>query len=135
MILPAISIRQPWAWAILHAGKDVENRTWPLSKRYMNKPILLHVGKRIEREDVIHLLHLGFSVPENLETGGIVGLIVFSGYGYDSNSQWAAMDQCNWRIDTQRTKPLPFFPCPGRLGFFEVDYPYAEDLRRAMEVA
>lgn len=26
----ALSIRQPWAWRILHEGKDVENR-WNLS--------------------------------------------------------------------------------------------------------
>lgn len=24
----ALSVRQPWAWAIIHAGKDIENRTW-----------------------------------------------------------------------------------------------------------
>lgn len=24
--MKALSLRQPWAWAILHAGKDVENR-------------------------------------------------------------------------------------------------------------
>ena len=23
----ALSVRQPWAWAIIHGGKDVENRT------------------------------------------------------------------------------------------------------------
>ncbi len=23
----ALSIRQPWAWAVIHAGKDVENRS------------------------------------------------------------------------------------------------------------
>lgn len=26
--MKALSIRQPWAWMILHAGKDVENRNW-----------------------------------------------------------------------------------------------------------
>ena len=26
--MKAISIQQPWAWAIIHAGMDVENRTW-----------------------------------------------------------------------------------------------------------
>jgi hypothetical protein len=26
--MQAISIRQPWAWAILHAGKNIENRRW-----------------------------------------------------------------------------------------------------------
>lgn len=26
--MKALSIRQPWAWLILHAGKDIENRVW-----------------------------------------------------------------------------------------------------------
>ena len=26
--MKALSIHQPWAWAILNAGKTVENRTW-----------------------------------------------------------------------------------------------------------
>jgi hypothetical protein len=26
--MKALSLRQPWAWAILHAGKRVENRVW-----------------------------------------------------------------------------------------------------------
>jgi hypothetical protein len=24
----ALSLKQPWAWAVLHAGKNIENRTW-----------------------------------------------------------------------------------------------------------
>lgn len=30
----ALAIRQPWAWAIIHAGKDIENRG-PVAVRYM----------------------------------------------------------------------------------------------------
>lgn len=26
--MKALSIRQPWAWLILHGGKDIENRSW-----------------------------------------------------------------------------------------------------------
>jgi hypothetical protein len=29
----AISIQQPWAWAILHAGKNIENRSWSTAHR------------------------------------------------------------------------------------------------------
>src|ERR1700690_1312991 len=29
----ALSIKQPWVWAILNAGKDVENRTWTSKHR------------------------------------------------------------------------------------------------------
>lgn len=25
-VLPALTLRQPWAWAVFHAGKDIENR-------------------------------------------------------------------------------------------------------------
>jgi hypothetical protein len=30
MTLPrlALAVRQPWTWAIIHAGKDLENRDW-----------------------------------------------------------------------------------------------------------
>lgn len=27
-VIPVLTIRQPWAWAIVSGGKDVENRTW-----------------------------------------------------------------------------------------------------------
>ena len=29
----ALSIRQPWAWAIINAGKDIEYRQWRTSHR------------------------------------------------------------------------------------------------------
>ena len=64
-------------------------------------------------------------MPEQFETGGIVGVTEFYGPSLNgSKGIWANYGMHHWRIDTQRTKPLPFFPCSGRLGFFEVDYPY-----------
>jgi hypothetical protein len=41
--IPALSIRQPWAWAILHAGKRIENREWRSCK--YRGPILIHASK------------------------------------------------------------------------------------------
>jgi len=40
----ALSIRQPWAWAILHAGKRVENRDWKHPPTYRG-PLLIHAAK------------------------------------------------------------------------------------------
>ncbi len=122
MILPVISIKQPWAWAILHAGKDVENRTWDIPRRFIGKPVLIHAGKQIDREAVIHLLHLNYRLPERLETGGIVGVAVFDDCANDTG-QWAEPGLCHWGI--LRAAPLPFFACNGRLGFFSVDYPHS----------
>jgi hypothetical protein len=40
----AITVQQPWAWAIVHGGKNVENRTqlW----RYRG-PLAIHAGTRL----------------------------------------------------------------------------------------
>lgn len=39
--MKAISIRAPWWWYILYAGKDIENRDWPTSYR---GPVLIHAS-------------------------------------------------------------------------------------------
>ena len=42
----AISVRPPWAWAILHAGKDIENRTW---KTKLRGTIAVHASQTMNR--------------------------------------------------------------------------------------
>ena len=39
--MKAITIRQPWAWSICHAGKRIENREW------LTAPSLLAVARRL----------------------------------------------------------------------------------------
>lgn len=45
-MIKALTIRQPWAHAIFHLGKDVENRSW--RTRYRG-PLLIHAGAHRER--------------------------------------------------------------------------------------
>jgi hypothetical protein len=40
---PVLTIRNPWAWAIVHGGKPVENRGWRTAYR---GPLLIHAGAR-----------------------------------------------------------------------------------------
>ena len=42
--LLAISIRQPWAWAILKGWKKVENRTWKPPAKAVGSRVLVHAG-------------------------------------------------------------------------------------------
>lgn len=42
--MKAISIQQPWAWAIFN-GKPVENRKWSTAYR---GPLLIHAGKKFD---------------------------------------------------------------------------------------
>lgn len=39
-----LTVRQPWAWAIIHGGKTVENRTRNLAGSYRG-PIAIHAAK------------------------------------------------------------------------------------------
>ena len=124
-MLPALSIRQPWAWLILHAGKDVENRDWPTNFRGR---MLIHASKtctKAEYEDAIEFMemrrldHLGVSFPaiDQLERGGIVGSVEIVDCVTESESAWFMGHHgfilCN-------PKPMPFVPFKGRLGFFNV---------------
>jgi hypothetical protein len=46
--MKALSIRQPWAWLILNAGKDIENRDWLTRFR---GPFLIHASKGMTRAE------------------------------------------------------------------------------------
>lgn len=40
--VPALSLRQPWAWAVAHAGKRIENRRW---RTHYRGPLVIHAAK------------------------------------------------------------------------------------------
>lgn len=42
-----LTVRQPWAWAIIHAGKTVENRVRNLAGDYRG-PVLIHVAQQVD---------------------------------------------------------------------------------------
>lgn len=45
--LRILTVRQPWAWAIIHGGKDVENRVRNIAGDWRGK-IAIHVGLQVE---------------------------------------------------------------------------------------
>lgn len=122
MALKALSIRQPWAWAIVHALKDIENRTWPTSYR---GPVLIHAAKgmtRAEYADVAEFLQ-EFNPPialppfEALDRGGLVGIADITGCVQESPSPWF-FGPHGFKLENVRS--LPFMPLKGALGFFAV---------------
>jgi hypothetical protein len=46
--MKALSIRQPWAWLILNAGKDIENRDWPT---HFRGRFLIHASKGMTHDE------------------------------------------------------------------------------------
>ena len=123
----ALSIRQPWAWAIINAGKDIENRDWFCRQR---GPICIHAAKGCTREEydgfirAIHQVSLarpfppGATVPTlaDLYRGGIVGTAEIVDCVERSDSPWFfgpyGIVLCN-------VQPVPFIPVKGALGFFD----------------
>ena len=115
--MKALSIQQPWAWAILCAGKDIENRTWKVSYR---GPILVHTGKNYDAEGHYYIedeLHI--SVPDILPLGGIVGQVDIIDCVKQSVSRWF-MGPVGFVL--ANPKPLSFISYKGRLGLFDIPY-------------
>lgn len=142
--LPALSIRQPWAWLIvrpdltgdaraqaLAAGhvKTVENRDWPT---HFRGRFLIHASKGCTRAE--HLAALRFAEDEvGLDTdlidrlmanqrllprGGIVGTAEIVGCNPVSESPWFVGD---FGFELASIRALPFHQCRGALGFFKVE--------------
>ena len=117
IILPALSIRQPWAWLIVNGYKDVENRDWPTRFR---GDFLVHAGKAMDDmslEEIISYYGLEGIDPAQteLKRGGIVGRSTILDCVTRSDSKWF---HGKYGFKLGQSRPLPFKPCRGRLGFF-----------------
>ncbi|MFJ4173361.1 hypothetical protein [Microbacterium sp. NPDC089696] len=44
-----LTVRQPWAWAIIHGGKDVENRPRNIAGSYRG-PVAIHAGLTYDKD-------------------------------------------------------------------------------------
>jgi hypothetical protein len=115
-----LSIQQPWAWLILHAGKDIENRTWSTKNRGR---VLVHASKGMTNESYLiachaaHQIDPSIKVPgrSELEYGGIVGSVNIVDCVTQSDSLWFFGPK---GFVLRDPKPLPFTPLKGKLGFF-----------------
>lgn len=121
----ALSIRQPWAWLILNAGKDIENRDWPTNFRGR---MLIHASKsctKAEYKDALEFISVGdlrlrqIVLPpiDQMPRGGICGSVEVVDCVTHSDSPWF-MGKHGFVL--RNPKVLPFHPWKGRLGFFNV---------------
>jgi hypothetical protein len=122
----ALSVRQPWAWMIIHADKDVENRDWPTKVRGR---ILIHAEKTMTKKEWDHAWWFSYDTNaplkgaeaeltyENIQLGGIIGSVEIYACVTHSPSHWF-MGKYGFLLRDPR--PLPFTPWRGMLGFFDV---------------
>jgi len=144
MTLPrlALSVRQPWAWAIIHAGKDIENRSWQAVNPGLRQRgrIAIHASKGMTRDDYEDasdtIRSNGHVCPpaHKLERGGIIGSVEVVDVVSESESPWF----CGPRgLVLRNPQPCEFIPACGQLGYFEwskAHYSYVPDVAPWMRV-
>lgn len=73
-----LTVRQPWAWAIIHGGKDVENRVRNVAGDYRG-PIAIHAGLApFEQGNMAGHLHKdmhGGEIDTQIVYGAIIGVV------------------------------------------------------------
>ena len=117
-MLRALTIRQPWSHAILHLGKDVENRSWRTHYRGL---LLIHAAARSERNPGEMLAEYLNRPPSeqslrDLPLACIVGVVYLSDCVRDSRSKWAHEGAWHWLLRNARAiEPVD---CVGRLGLW-----------------
>jgi hypothetical protein len=119
--MKCLSIQQPWAWAILFAGKDIENRRWGTGHC---GPLAIHASRTFDIEGyhwckkVYPGIHWPY--PRSYERGGLVGIVEVDGYLYhgQTDSRWFE-GPIGWHL----INPVPceFTPMRGQLGLFEIN--------------
>ena len=67
--MKAITIHQPWAWAVATGRKTVENRTWSTNYR---GPLAIHAG--ISKQS-LHHARVFPDIPQHLVYGALIAVV------------------------------------------------------------
>lgn len=132
----ALSIRQPWAQLIIHAGKDIENRSWPTKVRGR---FWVHASLGMTRDEHADAIAFGVEAiradPRNacatnkttlrelgfdfqaLVRGAIIGSVELVDCVQSSPSPWFCG---KYGFVLRDPRPIPFVRERGKLGFFKV---------------
>lgn len=115
-IRKAITLHQPHAYAIAHAGKDIENRTWKPPASVIGCRIAIHAGKVLDRDGLDDLWDRGIRpTKDELVRGAIVAICTLTGYVRESESPWFT-GPIGWTLeDVVAIEPVP---CRGSQGLW-----------------
>ena len=114
--MKVISIRQPWAWLIIHAGKDIENRDWCTNFR---GPVAIHAAQYVPTQAEISEIELAMKVRIRrfeLLYGGLIGTAEITDCVSHHASSWFFG---GFGFVLVRPRPVRFHPLAGKLGLFD----------------
>jgi hypothetical protein len=127
--MKALAVCQPWAWAIVHGSKKIENR---YRRTHYRGPLVIHASRsrRYVGGEYADLLP-GLPPWEELEYGALVGVVEVvdcvpvAGVARDP---FAVGPWCWLLADSRPIRPVPY---RGQVSFFDVAAHLIEPLGRA----
>jgi hypothetical protein len=146
-----LTVRQPWAWAIIFGGKDVENRSRNIAGTYRG-PVLIHAGLTAVDDDEpiwnadrfrTALDAAPATARDSMKVrGAILGVVEMLdshpasecwgfGEGRRGCSQWAEREGWHLTLAAPRALPQPR-TYRGGLGLRRVDEDLAAEIRGAL---
>jgi hypothetical protein len=121
--MKALSIRPAWAWAIIHGGKDVENRS---RRTRVRGRFLVHASLACTPADFERATAALRAVGEcamlpredEFAAGGFIGSVELIDVVERCERAWHAPGCFAWILRNPR--PMAFFPYRGRRSWFHV---------------
>jgi len=134
---PCLSVKQPYAWAIVAGLKDIENRNWRTSYRGV---LAIHASSRFASAEGIDEVRrrakeAGIEMPqiEHMPRQGVIGTVeaVAVVSPDQTDSVWADPDAVACFV-LRNPRETTFRPIRGRPGIFDAREP---KLRRALKTS
>lgn len=120
-----LTVRQPWAWAIIHGGKDIENRAQNLAGDYRG-PVAIHAGLDVNIDALtdpniigavaLTRLFKGAGHPSTFKEsprGAIIGIVDLVGdhRTRDAPDQWIVLNFVGGYVCSACGDPVESEPC------------------------
>ncbi|GKT37929.1 ASCH domain-containing protein, partial [Aduncisulcus paluster] len=115
----------PWAWQIIHQGKNIENRTRNIAGKYRG-PVAIHAALKADELALARLPRRApewVTAPRVFNYGAILGVVdlvdVHQSAPFCCGSDWGELlwGGCHLVLANPRALPGPI-PCRGALGLW-----------------
>jgi hypothetical protein len=117
----ALTLWQPWAWAISDFTKRIENRPWSPPEWLKGRFFAIHAGKTYDETSARHIEEaFGVVVPRDLPLGAIVAIARLVSVVTESDDSWFA-GPCGWILDDVVKLDSPVM-CRGAQGLWTVPW-------------
>lgn len=142
--MKALTLWQPWSWAVAYAGKRIENRDWRPPADIIGQRIAIHAGKTLDQGALGKLRwalrESGLAIPsdEAFARGAIEAVAVVAGWiakapKSEEQARWFT-GPCGWVLTNVVPLAAPV-PCPGARKLWEIPAAVEAEVQRQLGAA